>query len=230
MATLQNHAVKVVEKMNLTKASSQKKLINEINVHKDLNHPNIVKFDKYFYDEANVYLLMDICPNTTLSAMIKRRKTLSELETRYFLRQIADGLSYLHENDIVHRDIKLGNIFLGKDMKVKIGDFGLSVKLKTQLERKTTLCGTPNYIAPEVLEEDKYKGHSKEADIWSLGVLAYILLFGNPPFDSDQIKRTYLKIKVCDYMFPKDSDVSEEAKEFIRQILILKPSKRLTAK
>lgn len=92
---------------------------------------------------------------------------------------------YLHENNVIHRDIKLGNIFLADRMQVKIGDFGLSAKLSTKLERKTTLCGTPNYIAPEVLDETKYQGHSKEVDIWSFGVLLYILLFGKPPFDSE---------------------------------------------
>ena len=213
--------------MNLQKPSSQRKLVNEINVHKALDHENIVRFHKFFSDDSNVYLLMDMCPNRTLSAVLKRRKTLSELEVRYFTRQICQGLLYLHDNDVVHRDIKLGNIFLGEHMKVKIGDFGLSAKLKSKLERRTTLCGTPNYIAPEVLDDTQCKGHSKEVDIWSLGVLIYILLFGKPPFDSDQVKRTYLKIKVNDYIFPADSDVTEEAKEFIRQILVTKPSKRL---
>jgi polo-like kinase 1 len=93
--------------------------------------------------------------------------------------QIVNGVQYLHENSILHRDIKLGNIFLNYKMEVKIGDFGLSTKLKNQREKRFTTCGTPNYIAPEILAEI---GHSYEVDIWAIGIILYALLVGKPPF------------------------------------------------
>ena len=96
----------------------------------------------------------------------KRRKALTEPETRYFMVQILAAVNYLHKNNIIHRDLKLGNLFLNDDMDIKVGDFGLAAKVEMEGERKRTLCGTPNYIAPEVLNK---RGHSFEVDIWSIG-------------------------------------------------------------
>jgi serine/threonine protein kinase len=95
------------------------------------------------------------------------------------LLQLVDGLEYLHGEGILHRDIKLGNVFLNHKMQVKIGDFGLSVKMAHPKDRRYTTCGTPNYIAPEILAET---GHGFEVDIWALGIILYALLIGKPPF------------------------------------------------
>jgi serine/threonine protein kinase len=94
-------------------------------------------------------------------------------------------LIYTHRNDIIHRDLKLSNIFIGENMQVKIGDYGLCTKVIDKSERKTTICGTPNYIAPEVLDGDRFHGHSFEVDIWSIGIIVYILLFGKAPFEGE---------------------------------------------
>lgn len=90
---------------------------------------------------------------------------------------------------IIHRDLKLGNLFLSDKLQIKIGDFGLATKLSFNGERKKTKCGTPNYIAPQILDDSKT--HSYEVDIWSTGVIAYTLLVGRPPFDSNDVKNTY---------------------------------------
>ena len=127
------YACKVVSKENLEKESSQKKLSNEIKIHSELVHQNIVRFHKHFNDDSNVYLLMDLCENTTLSHMMKKRKRLHEIEVKYFAQQICKGLIFLHKNNVIHRDLKLGNIFLGERMQVKIGDFGLSAQLTHRL-------------------------------------------------------------------------------------------------
>lgn len=97
--------------------------------------------------------------------MHKRRKSLSEPEIRYLVRQIGLACLYLHDKRIVHRDLKLGNLFLNEDMLLKVGDFGLATRMNVGSDRKLTLCGTPNYIAPEILLK---KGHGFEADVWSL--------------------------------------------------------------
>lgn len=126
----------------------------------------------------------------------KRRRALTEPETRFYMHQIIDGVSYLHDQNIIHRDLKLGNLFLNDQLIVKIGDFGLAAKIEYPGERKKTLCGTPNYIAPEILTK---KGHSFEVDIWSIGCIMYTLLIGKPPFETRSLKETYSKIKRCDY-------------------------------
>lgn len=128
----------------------------------------------------------------------RRRKTLTEPEARYYMRQILSGVNYLHQNRIIHRDLKLGNLFLNDELHVKIGDFGLATKIEFDGERKKTICGTPNYIAPEILMK---QGHSYEVDIWSIGCIMYTLLIGRPPFETTTLKETYSRIKRCDYKY-----------------------------
>ena len=151
----------------------------------------------------------------------KRRKALTEPETRYFMVQILAAVNYLHKNNIIHRDLKLGNLFLNDDMDIKVGDFGLAAKVEMEGERKRTLCGTPNYIAPEVLNK---RGHSFEVDIWSIGCVFYTLLVGKPPFETESLKETYDKIKRNDYHTP--SRISDPARHLIQQLLRHNPTER----
>jgi polo-like kinase 1 len=116
----------------------------------------------------------------------------------------------MHKNKIIHRDLKLGNLFLSEKMEVKIGDFGLATKLDFEGERKRTVCGTPNYIAPEILESKN--GHSYEVDVWSLGVIIYTLLIGKPPFETSDVKSTYRRIRMNSYVFPEHIPISNGAR------------------
>lgn len=146
--------------------------------------------------------------------------------------QIIQAVKYIHSKKIIHRDLKLGNFFLADGLELKVGDFGLATALAYEGERRKTICGTPNYIAPEILQSKNAfysgkKGHSYEVDVWSLGVIAYALLFGKPPFETNDVKATYEKIKICDYSFPK-SNVSQTAKDFISKMLKIAPSERAT--
>lgn len=122
--------------------------------------------------------------------MLRRRKRLSEIETRFFLVQIIGACHYMHTHQVIHRDLKLGNIFLDGRMNIKVGDFGLAALIENPGERKKTICGTPNYIAPEVLF-DTANGHSFEVDTWSIGVILYTLLVGRPPFQTKEVKAIY---------------------------------------
>src|SRR5690606_21755641 len=99
--------------------------------------------------------------------MVKARQRLTEPEARYFMLQILGAIKYMHSKRVIHRDLKLGNIFLDEDMNIKIGDFGLAAALVSDDDRKTTMCGTPNYIAPEVLDSKESGGHGMEVDLWS---------------------------------------------------------------
>ncbi|NWS75054.1 PLK1 kinase, partial [Crotophaga sulcirostris] len=159
----------------------------------------------------------------SLLEMHKRRSALSDPEVRYYMRQTILGCQYLHDHRVIHRDLKLGNLFLSDDMEVKIGDFGLATKVEYDGERKKTLCGTPNYIAPEVLGK---KGHSFEVDIWSLGCIMYTLLVGRPPFETSCLKETYIRIKKNDYVIPKH--VNPAAANLIQKMLRSDPATRPT--
>ena len=224
METKQITAAKVIPKKSLVKSRAKQKLISEIKIHKSLHHPNIVNFEHYFEDSENVYLLIEICQNQTLNDLLKRRKKLTELEVQCYTIQIIKALKYLHSHRIIHRDLKLGNLFINEKMELKVGDFGLATKLEFDGERKRTVCGTPNYIAPEILEGKT--GHSFEVDIWSLGVIIYTLIIGKIPFETNNVKETYKRIKNDNYSFPENALISEPSKELIQSILVLDPNKR----
>ena len=221
-----NHlsAAKIIPKKNLIKSRAKQKLISEIKIHKSIHHENIVNFEHYFEDTENVYILIEICHNKTLNDLLKRRKKLTELEVQYYVLQMVKALQYLHNLKIIHRDLKLANLFLSENMKLKLGDFGLATKLDFEGERKRSLCGTPNYIAPEIL--DGKTGHSFEVDIWSIGVCIYILLIGRPPFETNDVKLTYKRIRTINFSFPQNEKISNPARELIESILVLEPHKR----
>ena len=219
-------AAKVVAKSGLVKSRAKQKLISEIKIHKSLHHPQIVAFEHYFEDTENVYILLEMCQNQTLNELLKRRKRLTEIEVQCYVVQLIKALKYLHSHRVIHRDLKLGNLFLTEKMELKVGDFGLATKLDFEGERKRTVCGTPNYIAPEIL--DGKTGHSYEVDIWSLGVIIYTLIIGKPPFETRDVKTTYKRIKMNAYTFPENAIISEAAKNLIGQILVLDPGKRPT--
>jgi len=217
-------AAKIIPKKSLVKSRAKQKLISEIKIHKSLHHQNIVAFEHYFEDSENVYLLIEICLNQTLNELLKRRKKLTELEVQCYAVQIIKALKYLHSHRVIHRDLKLGNLFLSENMELKVGDFGLATKLEFDGERKRTVCGTPNYIAPEILEGKT--GHSFEVDVWSLGVIMYTLIIGKPPFETNNVKETYKRIKSGNYSFPENAIISEPAKDLIQSILVLEPQRR----
>lgn len=219
-------AGKIVNKNCLQKARARQKLMFEIKIHRSLHHTNIVAFERFFEDNENLYIILEICSNQTMNELMRRRKRLSELEIQCYLAQIISALKYLHSHRIIHRDIKLGNLFLSDKMEIKLGDFGLATKLEFEGERKRTICGTPNYIAPEIL--DGKHGHSYEVDVWSLGVLLYTLCIGKPPFETLDIKLTYKKIRMTAYAFPEQTRISGELKDLISRLLVADPLVRLT--
>ncbi|VDP15230.1 unnamed protein product [Soboliphyme baturini] len=155
----------------------------------------------------------------------KRRHAIMEPETRYFMRQLIEACIYQHENYVIHRDLKLGNLFLNDDMDLKVGDFGLATKLDYEGERKKTLCGTPNYIAPEMLGK---KGHSFEVDIWAIGCIVFTLLVGRPPFETNSLKETYNRIKKNESHCPMR--ISTSARQLIQRLLQPGPHNRPTIK
>lgn len=198
--------------------------MSEIKIHRSVKHAHIAQFTHFFEDSECVYILLELCQNQSLNELLKRRKRLNELEVKCYTYQIIAALKYLHSHRIIHRDVKLGNLFINDKMMIKLGDFGLATKLDFEGEKKRTICGTPNYIAPEVLEGRV--GHSYEVDIWSLGVIIYTLIIGKPPFETTDVKATYSRIKRNQYTFPDHVQISEEARDLITCILTGDPSAR----
>ncbi|KAF7257619.1 hypothetical protein EG68_05018 [Paragonimus skrjabini miyazakii] len=219
--TKEKFAGKVVPKSALVKSSQKEKMQQEICIHRTLKHENIVGFHGYFEDADFIYIVLELCNRRSLLELHKRRRYISEPEARYFLKQIIHGCQYLHRNKVMHRDLKLANLFLSDDLVVKIGDFGLASRIVHEGEKKKTLCGTPNYIAPEVLNKG---GHSFEVDCWSLGCILYTLLVGSPPFETNKLEETYARIKQNEYKIPYR--ISAPASKLIRALLHAEPSMR----
>ncbi|KAL2715803.1 serine/threonine-protein kinase PLK1-like [Vespula squamosa] len=176
----------------------------------------------YFEDNLNVYMLLEACPRKSLMHVLKYRGKVTEPEARYYMKQMVTGVAYIHSQKVVHRDLKPGNMFLSDRMIVKIGDFGLATRPDGQ-RRRVTICGTPNYIAPEVLYKQAY---SYEADVWALGCILYALLVGQPPFDTATLKETYARICKNDYREVDDSIASRSGQNLINWLLQPDPELR----
>ncbi|XGW28953.1 hypothetical protein V3C99_008617 [Haemonchus contortus] len=224
-ATNEVFAGKIVSKTLLIKPYQREKMTQEVHIHRNLSHPHVVQLYNFFEDHDNVYITLELCARRSLMELHKRRRSVTEPEARYFTHQVCLAVDYLHDKKVIHRDLKLGNLFLNGDLQVKIGDFGLATTVDMEGERKKTLCGTPNYIAPEVLDK---KGHSFEVDIWAIGCILYTLLFGRPPFETKSLKETYSRIKMNQYRVP--SSAGQTVSHLIQNLLAADPAKRPTVK
>ncbi|XP_058922142.1 serine/threonine-protein kinase PLK4 isoform X1 [Kogia breviceps] len=217
-------AIKMIDKKAMYKAGMVQRVQNEVKIHCQLKHPSILELYNYFEDNNYVYLVLEMCHNGEMNRYLKnRRKPFSENEARHFMHQIITGMLYLHSHGILHRDLTLSNLLLTRNMNIKIADFGLATQLKMPHEKHYTLCGTPNYISPEIATRS---AHGLESDIWSLGCMFYTLLIGRPPFDTDTIKNTLNKVVLADYEMP--TFLSREAKDLIHQLLRRNPADRLS--
>ncbi|UZJ52224.1 hypothetical protein CBS101457_001544 [Exobasidium rhododendri] len=216
----------ILKEALLNQRKNRQKVLAEILIHRSLSHANIVKFYDLFQDESNIYFKLELCSNGSMNDMVRARGRCLDEEARFYMVQLLAGCKYMHNNHVIHRDLKLGNIMLDADMNIKIGDFGLAALLKDPEERKKTLCGTPNYIAPEILYESNGTGHSFEVDVWSVGVILYTLLIGKPPFQTTSVPAIYEKIRKNDYSIPEY--IHPAATDLIKRILTHDPSARPT--
>ncbi|KAM9237452.1 serine/threonine-protein kinase PLK4 [Dugong dugon] len=217
-------AIKMIDKKAMYKAGMVQRVQNEVKIHCQLKHPSILELYNYFEDSNYVYLVLEMCHNGEMNRYLKNRmKPFSENEARHFMHQIITGMLYLHSHGILHRDLTLSNLLLTRNMNIKIADFGLATQLKMPHEKHYTLCGTPNYISPEIATRS---AHGLESDVWSLGCMFYTLLIGRPPFDTDTVKNTLNKVVLADYETP--TFLSREAKDLIHQLLRRNPADRLS--
>nr|XP_031293945.1 inactive serine/threonine-protein kinase PLK5 isoform X3 [Camelus dromedarius] len=193
----------------------------EIALHSRLRHRNIVAFHGHFADHDHVYMVLEYCSRQSLAHVLEARQTLTEPEVRYYLRGLVSGLRYLHRRRIVHRDLKLSNFFLNKNMEVKIGDLGLATRVGPGGRCHRVLCGTPNFLAPEVVSRN---GHSCQSDIWALGCLMFTELTGVPPFVAAPLSEMYQNIREGRY--PEPAHLSPSARRLIARLLAPDPAER----
>ncbi|XP_066460789.1 inactive serine/threonine-protein kinase PLK5 [Eleutherodactylus coqui] len=193
----------------------------EIELHSQLKHRNIVRFYHHFHDQKYMYLVMEYCRHKSLAHILRVRKLLTEPEVRYYMKQISQGVQFLHHHGIIHRDLKLSNFFIAKNMVVKIGDLGLATTVEQCEKILGVICGTPNYLSPEVLAKD---GHSFKSDIWALGCIMYTMLCGYSPFRARSQKEMYYFIR--EGFFPVPSYVSLTGRRLIISLLASCPASR----
>ncbi|XP_014235013.1 serine/threonine-protein kinase PLK4 [Trichogramma pretiosum] len=215
-------AIKMIDKGLMQAAGMVGRVQQEIKIHQRLKNPSVLDFYTCFEDKNYVYIVLELCHNGELQRYLKEQGPLSEQEAGRIIQQVVQGLLYLHSFQILHRDMSLSNLLLTKDMQVKIADFGLATQLSSPDEKHFTMCGTPNFIAPEVATRSS---HGLETDVWSLGCMLYTLLVGTPPFDSNAVQSTLTRVVMADYKMP--SHLSENAKNLIDRLLKKNPIDRI---
>eukprot|EP01041_Mallomonas_annulata_P009785 gene9785-20351_t len=221
-------AVKCVSRKDLP-PEDEESLRTEVSILRGLDHKNIVKCLDFYVEASHFYLVMEYMPGGELFDRIVKKTYYNEREARDVVFGLIYAIKYCHDKDIVHRDLKPENLLLSTkddDSNIKIADFGFATVTSTN--NLKTRCGTPNYVAPEILMNENY---GKAVDMWSIGVITYVLLGGYPPFDDDNESKLFKKIKRAEYEFHPDfwRGVSKEAKDLIKKLLVVTPSHRLTA-
>ncbi|KAG1703463.1 hypothetical protein DVH05_007411 [Phytophthora capsici] len=221
-------AVKCIAKASLGPQDVHS-LKQEVEVMSSLNHPNIVPLLDYFEEERYYYIVTPLCTGGELFDDLVKRKSYTEEDARVLMRKLASAIDYLHSRGIVHRDLKPENILLktsAPGAEVMIADFGFARPMNGS--RRGTACGTPGYVAPEVVQGEPY---GAEVDCWSLGVILFILLCGYPPFPGANHATVLDKVVKAKYQFesPYWDEVSDEAKDLVSELLTVDRTKRLDA-
>nr|XP_018916993.1 PREDICTED: calcium/calmodulin-dependent protein kinase type 1-like isoform X4 [Bemisia tabaci] len=224
----QMYAVKIIDKKALK--GKEDSLENEIKVLRRLTHPNIVQLLETFEDKHKVYLIMELVTGGELFDRIVEKGSYTEKDASDLIRQVLEAVDYMHEQGVVHRDLKPENLLYyspAEDSKIMISDFGLSKMEDSGI--MATACGTPGYVAPEVLAQKPY---GKAVDVWSIGVISYILLCGYPPFYDENDANLFAQILKGEFEFdsPYWDEISDSAKDFIRNLMCVDVEKRYTCK
>jgi len=214
-------ALKVLFKSQLSKAGVEYQLRREIEIQSHLRHPNILRLYGYFYDENRVYLILEYAAKGELYKVLQKEERFPEEKASRYVAMLADALRYCHTKHVIHRDIKPENLLLDRKGDLKIADFGWSVHAPAN--RRQTLCGTLDYLPPEMIEGHE---HDSNVDVWSLGVLMYEFLVGVPPFVAEDQSETCRRIAKVDLKFPPY--LSEDSKDLLSRILVRDPKARLS--
>lgn len=229
-------AVKVVDTLKTEQFSKKSRSValnidSEMEVLRTLSHPNIIKYFGMYRSPTNVHLVLEYADGGDLLNRILEMGCYSEEAGKVVFSQICAGVAYLHSREICHRDLKPDNVLLTADGVAKISDFGLARHASSQSENNfRTYCGTPHYFAPEMfkLQKQQVDGYGKAVDVWSLGVILYIIVSGRPPFDDENLGEQVVN-GIFEFDGPEFESVSDNAKDLISRLMTVDPKLRLTA-
>lgn len=219
-------AIKVLAKSSILKHKMVDQIKREISIMKIVRHPCIVRLHEVLASQTKIYIVLEFVTGGELFDKIVQRGRLSEHESRRYFQQLIDAVSHCHSKGIFHRDLKPENLLLDSKGNLKVSDFGLSALPQQGVDLLHTTCGTPNYVAPEVLGNRGYDGAA--ADIWSCGVILYVLMAGYLPFDEIDLPSLYNKINAAEFSCP--FWFSKAATSLINKILDPNPETRITIK
>ncbi|CAK9186828.1 unnamed protein product [Ilex paraguariensis] len=225
LKTSESVAIKVINKDHVKKEGTMEQIKREISVMRLVRHPNIVELKEVMATKKKIFFVMEYIKGGELFAKIAKGKLKEDLARKYF-QQLISAVDFCHSRGVYHRDLKPENLLLDENGNLKVSDFGLSA-LPEHLRNDGLLhtrCGTPAYVAPEVLRKKGYDG--SKADLWSCGVILYVLLAGFLPFQDENLMNMYMKVFKAQYEFPPW--FSSEAKRLISKILVADPEKRIT--
>ena len=212
--------MKILKKNEIIKQKQVDHVYSEFNILVSLKHPFIVQLLGYNFDDPKyVYFILEYIQGGELFTLLRTKRTFPIPQARFYIAHIITIFEYLHSKNIVYRDLKPENILINKNGYLKLTDFGFAKQLEN--EKTYTLCGTPEYLAPEIILN---KGHGKAVDWWTLGILLYEMLVGIDPFSDDEPMKTYQKILKGKINFPKT--INKDAKSLIKHLLTQDTSKR----
>lgn len=212
-------ALKILKKQEILRMKQVEHVLAEACLLQEIDHPFIVNLLKGFMDDDRLYLLLEYVVGGELFSHLRKAGKFPGEVARFYSAEVVLAFEYLHSKDIAYRDLKPENLLIDRDGNVKITDFGFAKKVT---DRTFTLCGTPEYLAPEIIQS---KGHDRAVDWWALGILLYEMLVGYPPFYDESPYKIYEKILEGKIKFP--NWVDSKAKEMIRGLLVLDRTKRL---
>lgn len=215
----ETYALKAVKKCQIVETGQQTHIISEKKIMSMMKNPFLVNLIATFKDKLRVYFLLDVCLGGELFTILRQRRYFDEPTAQFYAACVVEGFDYMHSMDIVYRDLKPENLVMANNGYLKITDFGFA---KIVPEKTYTLCGTPDYLAPEIVTG---QGHGKGVDWWTFGVLIYEMLASFPPFFDDDPIQTYRKIIKGRIKYPRY--FSSEAKDVVGNLLKLKPTRRL---
>lgn len=223
-----NGQIRALKSIKKTKGHDSARMYLEVEILKKLIHPNIMQIFEFYEDKKTFYIISEICEGGELFAQIVDKGSFNEKDAAHIIKQILSAVNYIHSNNIVHRDLKPENILLDMNNNdvIKIIDWG-TARFFEKNKKMNKISGTPYYIAPEVLNE-KY---DEKCDVWSCGVIMYILLCGYPPFNGDSDNDILNRIREGNFVYPEEewADVSKDAKDLINKMLKKNPEERLSA-
>lgn len=216
-----SYALKCIRKAQVVATKQQLNVLNEKRILLMVDHPFVLKLVQTYQDQGELYMLLELCLGGELFSLLDRMKLLSDSHAKFYLASVVSIFVYLHDLKVIYRDLKPENLLLDDQGYIKMVDFGFAKILK---DRSWTLCGTPEYLSPEIILN---KGHGFGADWWCTGILAYECLTGQTPFVANDPLETYRKIIKCNIAWPRHLPSNNPARNFISSLLVVEPSHRL---